>query len=249
MKASPAVVAFLVSSVAIGPALSDSAAVYTSETYTGCTAGWAWDRATEAEAEAAAKGQCQDGQNGTNCRLAAVASGGNCLALARAQGTVYQGENCYAAGVGSTQSSAEQTARSRCSKSCAIGWSYCTHAAGGPAPPEPGPSPGPPPSGPSPGPPQGSPPGPPQGPPPGPPQSNTCITPPPGTNTVDQGLDCIVAMNNNRRGTTCTFQFYYSSSIKGQNQPGSVVVAGATDNSICGGPGEKVTFERWELHQ
>lgn len=77
-------------------------------------------------------------------------------------------------------------------------------------------------------------------------QRGRCANPGPGrTIPHDDGTQCIQATNTNSE-QQCKYQFSYISSINGLLS-GPVVDPTKTDHSVCGRPGEGMTFEAWHL--
>ena len=71
-----------------------------------------------------------------------------------------------------------------------------------------------------------------------------CATPAAGR-TIHRGdAQCIQATNGNSE-PKCKYRFTYLSSIT-KKMVGPVVNAGKTDVSVCGRPGETLTFQKWE---
>ena len=72
-----------------------------------------------------------------------------------------------------------------------------------------------------------------------------CVTPAPGRTIRQADLQCIQATNSNSE-PKCKYRYKYASSISGKGLGGPVVSAGKTDTSVCGRPGETLTFQKWE---
>jgi hypothetical protein len=75
--------------------------------------------------------------------------------------------------------------------------------------------------------------------------SARCKTPAPGRTIRQVDQQCIQATNSNSE-PKCKYRYKYASSISGKGLGGPVVNAGKTDTSVCGRPGETLTFQKWE---
>jgi hypothetical protein len=71
-----------------------------------------------------------------------------------------------------------------------------------------------------------------------------CATPGPGRTIRQADQQCIQATNTNSE-PKCKYRYVYVSSIT-KKMVGPVVSAGKTDTSVCGRPGETLTFQKWE---